>query len=280
VRASWLLETDVFGEHLDRLVAEIKRQGMRVEIASYLGTHDSRTYLDLFDKDDCVVYYGSLNFAAQVQRQAPWVPGVYHNKPAYDCSRYYPALVKYDLLNSNYVMLPYGDIKRQKDFLLDEIGSCRCVFIRPCTGSKVFTGKLICDTHFDKDVDYLGYYGISDSEMCVIARPYLVEAEWRFVAAKGRIIAGSQYRADFKSDVKADYPQEAFALARCVAESEYDPDPVWCIDICRTKSRNYYLLEIGCFSCAGLYACDLEPIVREVSVTAVEKWQEVYDVDN
>ena len=121
MKANWLLETDVFSESLTRLVEEIKRQGMEVKIASYIPYEDQHGYLGLFDKDDCVIYYGSLNFAAQVKREAPWVPGVYYNKPAYECSHYYPALSKH-LLNSDYIMIPYGDIIRLREFLLKTVG--------------------------------------------------------------------------------------------------------------------------------------------------------------
>jgi hypothetical protein len=272
VQTSWLLETDVFHENLKLLVAEIKRQGMRVEMACY---HRTDHYLSLFHQDDCVVFYGSLNFAEIVRREAPWIPGVYYNKTAYDCSRYYPDLAQYSLLNADYVMLPYDDIIRRKDFLLNAVGEQGCVFIRPCSGSKLFTGTLICAETFDKDVGYLSNYGTSSSDMCIIAPPKNVEAEWRFIVVEDCVITGSQYRANNKTDVQPTYPIEALALAKKVAASGYAPDTAWCIDICRTTVGNYYLLEIGCFSCAGLYACDLEIVVREVSAAALRDWQQV-----
>jgi len=273
VKPKWFLETDAFHENLGLLVEEIRRQGMEAKIASYLG--DNASHLDLFDKDDCVIYYGSLNFAAQVKREAPWVPGVYYNKPAYECQRYYPALAKYDLLNANYMMLPYGDLIRLREFIIDKVGEQGCVFIRPSTGSKLFTGKVVCNEDWEKDVNYLGFYGAEPHELCVVAPPCNVEAEWRFVAVEGKIVAGSQYRAANKTDVKAGYCPEAHRLASRVAASGYDPDPVWCIDICRTRMGNYYLLEIGCFSCAGLYECDKEVVVREVSRVALKEWEDL-----
>jgi hypothetical protein len=279
MKASWLLETDVFHENLKEMVKEIKRQGMRVEIASYLATTSDNTYLDLFYENDCVIYYGSLNFANQVRREAKWIPGVYYNKPAFNCSSYYPVLGKNKLLNARwYAMMPYADLIRQKEWLLEHLGEDGCVFIRPDSGSKSFTGKLVTEEDFERDVNYFSFYGTQPSDICVVARPTNIDAEWRFVVVEGRVITGSQYKLDNKVNVEYDYPPEALKLADKAA-ANYSPDPVWCVDVCRTRLGNYYLLEIGCFSCAGLYACNLPTVVREVSAAALREWKDINGTD-
>lgn len=275
IKASWLMETDVFSENLSKMVDEIRRQGMRVEIASHIPYASDKGYLDLFKPEDCVVYYGSLNFAAQVKREAKWIPGVYYNKPAFNCSAYYPALGKCKLLNARwYAMMPYADLIRQKDWLLEHLGEDGCVFIRPDSGSKSFTGKLVTAEDFERDVNYFSFYGTNPHDICVVARPTNIDAEWRFVVVEGVVIAGSQYKLNDNLNVKADFTPEAVALAQDAARL-YDPDPAWCVDICRTKKGNYFVLEIGCFSCAGLYECNLEAVVREVSAAAVREWKDI-----
>jgi hypothetical protein len=274
MKAKWFLETDVFSENLKRLHEEVVRQGMDLKIASYVPYEDDKGYKGLFDRDDCVIYYGSLNFAAQVARETPWVPGVFYNRPAYECRSYYPALAKF-LLNSNYLMIPYGDMLRQKDFLYQCVGIEDTIFVRPDRSDKVFTGKMIYKEWFEKDVDYLGFYGTKASDLCVIAEPRNVAHEWRFVVADGKVITGSQYVTDGKPGAKPEYDPKAWELAQEVADTKYNPDRLWCVDICRTKQGNYYLLEIGAFSCAGWYYCDLEVIVREASRIALEMWREV-----
>ena len=43
-------------------------------------------------------------------------------------------------------------------------------------------------------------------------------------------------------------------------------DDFWTIDICElNETNNFNVLEIGCFSCAGLYGCNLGKIVEEIS---------------
>jgi hypothetical protein len=280
MKASWLLETDVFHENLKEMVKEIKQQGMRVEIASYLATTSDKTYLNLFDENDCVIYYGSLNFANQVKREAKWIPGVYYNKKAFNCSSYYPELAQVvPVINAwKYVMLPYADLLRQEKFLFETLGEDGCVFVRPDSGAKPFTGQLVKREEWKRDVNYMSFYGTQPADICVVSAPRNIEAEWRFVVIEGRVITGSQYKLDDKVNVECDYPPEALELADKAA-ANYSPDPVWCVDVCRTRLGNYYLLEIGCFSCAGLYACNLPTVVREVSAAALREWKDINGTD-
>ena len=52
----------------------------------------------------------------------------------------------------------------------------------------------------------------------------------------------------------------------------YEPDTAWVIDIAMTKDMKCHLIELNSFSCSGLYACDLEPIVRCVSDAAQKEF--------
>src|SRR4051794_39780953 len=134
MKPKWLIETEKWGEDVSDLVAEIKRQGFEVKFAEYL--QDTGTYLDSFAEDDCVIYFGTLGFASQVRREASWIPGCYYHPTNYDCINYYPKLGKY-LLNSNYIMLPWGDLRRQKDFLYDKLAEEDTIFLRPNSGLKL-----------------------------------------------------------------------------------------------------------------------------------------------
>jgi hypothetical protein len=65
-------------------------------------------------------------------------------------------------------------------------------------------------------------------------------------------------------------------FAAAIAASDYQPDPVWIMDICRTAGGSIHLLEIGGFSFANLYACDKGAIVAAVSQAALEEWQRAH----
>ncbi len=72
------------------------------------------------------------------------------------------------------------------------------------------------------------------------------------------------YQLNGASKYKREWPDEAIALANKVAQ-EYEADPMFTIDICQGIDNKFYLLEIGSFSCAGIYSCDVKPIVQEAS---------------
>lgn len=274
----WLIQ-DVFAdrENVPLLVDEIKKQGMEVKIASQ-DAHHHKSFLDMFEPTDCVITYGSLQFEGQVNREAKWIPGAYCTLANFDCTKYYP-MYGDSLLNSNYIMLPYGELERQKEFLFDKLSIDRTVFIRPNRGNKVFTGKAIYKEDWNKEIGYLGYYQVKPEELCVVAEPRNVVDEYRFVVVDGEVIAGSQYKQDDVVVKEPGYPQEAFILANNLAK-RYQPDRAFVLDICKTRAGNYYLLEINSFSAAGLYACDLEPVVREVSRIALAEWKEYQDDGN
>ena len=113
----WLLENDVFDEDLQPLIDEIERQGMEVKVQRHRSFDTEREDIATwYPPDACVVFYGSIGFARQVQRKAPWVPGVYCTWDNYRCTHYYPAFGD-KLLNKDYVMLPLGELERRGDFL-------------------------------------------------------------------------------------------------------------------------------------------------------------------
>ena len=70
----WLLENDVFDEDLQPLVDEIGRQGMEAKVQRHRPFDAEREDIATwYEPNDCVVFYGSISFARQIQRKAPWV---------------------------------------------------------------------------------------------------------------------------------------------------------------------------------------------------------------
>jgi len=72
-------------------------------------------------------------------------------------------------------------------------------------------------------------------------------------------------------------PKESYDLAQSTAD-RYCPDRVWVCDICQTRLKYYYVLEIGCFSCAGLYAADMDIVAKEVSNAAYNEYKEIMEI--
>lgn len=220
----------------------------------------------------CYVAYGSLAFT-QAVRKKYITPGAYCTLEKYACTRYYPKMAPL-LLNRSYVMLPYGELVRRKDFLFDSLDPFRTdtLFVRPDSGGKQFHGQLVPRDGYEEAVKKMAFYEVPDHELVVIATPQRLRAEWRFVVADKRVLpAGQQQPTPGGSEC----PLEALALAGKAAQL-YEPDKVWTVDVGLTEEGDYKVVEIGSFSAAGLYAPDLTEIVRVVSKIAALEWHETH----
>lgn len=270
MNVKWLVERSVFEEDIDPLIAEIKRQGMTVEQIKYL-PFQSGSY-DNFGPDDCVMCYASLNLVQQLQRQKPWVPGSFCTLPNFECSKYYAHYGDY-LINRQYVMMPLAELKRRKKELFHQFDprpGVKQMFVRPSSGFKTFTGQVVHTSTFDKDYEWFEEFAGSEA-LVVVAAVQRITGEWRFIVAERKIIAACRYKPSVESTCRGIGP---FDLVELIAKEEWQPDPIYVVDIGKIES-GFGLLEINSFSCSGFYACDVEPIIREASRLALQDWKEI-----
>ena len=274
MKTNWILENNVFEEEfVDKMIDEICNQNMSVTITNYSSYYSAEDFSDYYDENECVICYGSLNFIKNVRNKAPWIPGHYCTLENYSCTHYYPAFADY-LLTDRYVMLPFGELNRQKNFLYETLGNNDCIFIRPNRGDKIFTGTVVKKENWEKDIDLLGFYDVEPYDLCVVSEPRNIEREWRLVVADSKIITGSEYSPEQKEEI----PQKVIDLGNEICAIDYKPDSVWTMDICKLKDGDFKLLEIGSFSCSGLYRCDVEIIVKEVSKIAEREWKDIFEM--
>lgn len=276
MKPKWLLQTDIFEENLNLLCDEIQRQGMEYRIYDHKQFGDGKDVIDKYSKGDCVIVYGSLQMGRVFQKNSTWIPGVYCDLPKYDCSYYYPYFGHY-LINEDYIMIPFGELRRQREFIFDTLGEGGYVFVRPDSGFKTFTGTTCSYKNWEDDVRFLNTYQVDSNAIVIVSSAKNLDKEWRFVVVDDKVISGSQYRN--ASGVKLDdAPKRVYNYAQSVVNNtSYSPERVWCLDICE-DIYGFSVLEVGCFSCAGLYVAPKEPIVREVSRIALEEWNSYQDV--
>jgi len=272
MEVKWLIEDFEGDVKLDSLIAEIKKQGMECDVVNYT-PFESGEY-NKFKDDDCVVFYGSLNLARQLQREKPWIPGSYCNFKNFKCVKYYSHWGKY-LLNDDYIMLPLMEFSRKRDYYYEKKGIDNCIFMRPDSGAKTFQGAVYPKDELDFELKTIeGYAGLPlDEILVVISSPKIIKKEFRIVVVDGKPISSSQYKKDGKLDVKEECPVDAWLLAQEIANSEWSPDTAYTLDICKSDGE-YFLLEINSFSCSGLYGCAVEPIVKCISKIAASEWKE------
>ena len=268
----WLLDAEMFDHYRESLVGAIKGQGHRVELVTapsppYRWDDVGPQWLEVYPEGDCVVTHGDIEFATRVRDSGRWTPGAFCTVEHYVWSHYASKYADF-LLNADYVMLPFGELRRRREFLFDAVGSDGRFFARPDSPLKLFTGQLVTADSFEKDLEYMAFYDVPDDALVVVSSPKPIVDEWRFVIAQREVAAGCRYRRGGKLLSEAGYDDDALRVAESVAAREYQPDPVWVVDIGRTTNGEYGVVEIGGFSFADLYACDMSAVVRSVSAAA------------
>lgn len=216
-----------------------------------------------------VVLYGTVGFVDKCKK--PFVPGAFGVTSMMNCNYYYPQLPKEWLLNGRYILLPWFEVVRSIDMLLEEMGGA--IFIRPNSGKKTFTGFVLTYDNYQHELNCSQQLtGVMPETICLLAKARGdIEGEFRFIIGNGRVIDGSEYRWDNILDIRHDYPAECRQLAEKVGQLDWQPDSVYCVDVALT-SKGPQIVELNSFSCAGLYACDPDIVVPAINEIALGEW--------
>ncbi|MEN1680944.1 MAG: ATP-grasp domain-containing protein [Planctomycetota bacterium] len=272
MQVGWLVESEVFLDYERDLLEAVSAAGHLAKRTPDLGVQyrwrdHADLYRRLFPPDQCVVFHGSIGLASQLSEEPPWSPTVFCTWAHYDCRFYYPRLAKY-LLNSDYVLLPFGELWRKRDFIFETVGKDSKVFVRPDSVRKSFTGQPCHRASFEGDLELMGFYDVPPEALVLLSSPKEIVSEWRFVIAEKEVVAGCRYKHHGELASDPETPTGAQRLAEDVASQEFQPDSVWVADICETGDGDYHLLEIGSVTCSDLYACDKGQVVQAVSNVA------------
>jgi len=277
----WLIEDFDPGDSRVPLIEEVRRQGFHCEVRKY-EPFESGSY-DCFpnSSDVCVIFQGSLNLGRQLLREKKWIPGVWCNLQNFRCTSYYPYFGQY-LFNHDYFMLPLLEVGRRKKELFDKFGG-GAFFIRPNSGFKPYSGQVVSQEHFDRDYEWMVEFSDPDAIAVIAPAQSFINKEWRFIICDRRVITGSTYKKDgsqimyvaYDSDDELDL--QAFQLAEKIANVKWRPEAIFSVDIVQSY-QSLHLMEINSFSCSGLYACDLEKVVREASDLAIRECKEYQSI--
>lgn len=265
MQVTWWID----GEETE-LATAVKRAGHRCIETKY-ACYERPNYKELVP-DGIVVRYGSIQFCQDFDRRS----GLFYTPPVtpreYECTSYYPVFGDM-LLNSDYSMYPYGELTRLKDRLYYRYGVDDCIFVRPNTGLKTFTGQIVELERYEKELKLIGFYEVPADCLVLVSKPYHIDHESRFIVVNGKVITGSYYRIDGER-IDKDASDLIDVAQGFVDKANWNPNPVWCIDLCGSGGDNY-VLEIGAFSYCGLYGCNRDIIVDEVSKFAVQDYNDV-----
>lgn len=262
-----ILETSELEEFLKSKDIEVFNISARDRI---LMIKDLMSFLDR-NKNELVMFHGTLNDAKWLNQFGS--VQTYCNLESFQCNHYYPHYSN-DLLNYPYSLVAYDDLrdKMMMNKLISSFGNNGCIFIRPNSGDKLFTGGILDIRDWDKQVRNLGYDNIYPSELVLVSEPANITAEWRLWIGNGKVIGYSMYKP-----LKLNCcPDEVIKFAEYAA-SHYQPDSLFVMDVCQCYQNSaistYKIVEINSFGCSGLYKVNLEEMIPKAMEIAEDEYR-------
>ncbi len=210
-----------------------------------------------FAEDIAVFVYGSMNLMKWLGKQRRWPKLAWCDFSRFRCQEYYARCGAF-LLQREYAFVPLAEVDRRREWLFKTFGKDNAVFVRPDDNAKSFAGGLVHRAEFDTWFRRANFYEPGPECLAVVARPERILAEWRLAIGHGKVIAGSQYRAESSERVLPVFDAEAGQFAELVvAQSGFSPHPIFVMDVALTDD-GYRLLEVGSVNCSSLYAMDVD----------------------
>ncbi len=270
MKTKWLIDDYMIKTSYHEDMREVlKRNNFEFEVQKYIPFSEKNT--PNFDKDDCVVIYGSINFVKQHLHHG-FIPGAYLQEQAMNCIGYIPNIDNTSLLaNENHVFALFKDFKNRKEFFYN-IFQTNKVFIRPNCGFKTFTGLPIHIDDFDYEINTLEKLtSVSNDTLILVSSCKKISSEYRFFIVNREVIAGSQYKLNEELYVSKKYPKEAYDIAVEMAKNIWQPDIAYVCDVGIINDEPK-IIELNSFSCSGFYACNIDDIINAVDKAAIKEY--------
>jgi hypothetical protein len=263
----WLIETGVWkDDNVPRMITILRDLGHVVHAEPY--THLGGTEFEIAGETQPVIFYGSLNTAEYLRvLQRNWVPLIWFDAAAFSCRSYYAHWGRY-LVQEQYGFFPLAELPRLKRSLYQMFGNEGMIFIRPDDNDKSFSGRLVPEGNFRQWFEETQAARPAATALAVVSSPVRIEAEWRFVIADRKVVAGTAYKGGAKLANPSDCHRKAALFAHEIAAAEWQPRAIFCSDVACCEGDRYRLVEIGGINSAGLYRCDLLPVIRAMNTVA------------
>ncbi len=215
-------------------------------------------------KGSAVVFRGSFEAAEAFRRARPDAcPGVVGEAQALRCAAYYP-LFGEAMLNAGHTFVPLGKLREEWPALQARFGAAP--FVRPDSGAKAFAGGVVEDLDRFEERERIYLQAMDASELCLVARPHRLAAEFRMVVVDGKVVAGSRYRLAGKKDVAKEVPRAVWDFSHGLVANRR-PAAAFMLDVATVEGGRLAVVEVNSFSCSDLYAADPSAVID-----AVETW--------
>lgn len=257
-----LIEENIWEEEFyEKFIPTLKTEKIEFELINYIPFDNDYKKLEKYDSN--YLFYGSLNLGSDLRQYSSCV--VFNTPKFYECLNYYPKFNKY-LLNQKYLTTTFLNFKNEKDKFFKYFQS-DLLFIKPNSGEKIFTGIVVFKPIFEEDIEFITRYSdVPDDTRIIISPAKKLKREYRFLVEKNKVLTGSQYKDKTRHTELEIFPNdETFKFAQKVVKKiKCQTDPLWTIDIAEDINNKLFVLEIGCFSCCGLYSCNINIITNTI----------------
>lgn len=163
------------------------------------------------------------------------------------------------LLNANAHFLPFKDAQNIK--YKDPI------FIKPSGDMKEFAGTILPPNTSINEYLNQTTYDIHINECTMLIQPRLetILAEARFIVVNKNIISGSYYKINNKLQSKRIMTNSPLFTHLQQMIVDFEPAPIYTIDIAILKGLEIKIIEYNCFNCSGLYQIDTTAVFKAIN---------------
>ncbi|MBD2461417.1 ATP-grasp domain-containing protein [Oscillatoria sp. FACHB-1407] len=270
-KVNWLIERHVFDAD-EQFLEELKKQKYLYKEIRYLDFRPEAAK-KYFPDHECVLFRGTLNLGRDILRTS-WIPGAYMDEKNLRCTTYYTYFGQY-LLNNKYFILPLGELIRRREEIFEYFQSNGELFIRPDSNMKSFRAGVF-NVQVLNTMKTLGSELRRDeTTLVLVSGKRSITKEWRFFVYKDEIITGSLYLVgEERIDERVKGGYLVNYLAEVLKQVNWYPELLYTVDVCESEGE-LFILELGSFSCAGEYGCDLSLIVEAGAKAAWEDYEAV-----
>jgi len=262
-KCAWIIEFGLDEDAEQRLYDSVISAGYDAYAVKWGPPLSEEYHGKLPPKDIPVLYYGSLVGSKNIQGLG-WSPGTYDPEEKYMEYSYYSEYFSQYLLNYFHVTGKLKDIKKLSEYVLDDT-----FFVKPNSGRKTFSGDAVHKDNIDWFLQKVYEYDDTSPETPVILSPTKkILTEVRLVIANQVPITYTTYGENV-----AEFDKVNMLLFANLMAKKYNPSPAWTLDLAFTKEWGWKVLEIGAFSCSGIYNCNTDVIAKVLSKIMIENFK-------
>lgn len=223
------------------------------------------------DEMACWLSFGSISFIREARKHLQHQPLAYYSDERFYYSRYAHKLPAEWMLNTGGVFLPCTSVLTMLPKLQLWFGGQQ-FFMRPDSGSKVFTGQMIDYADGEKQIEALSRVSsLTLDTMVYVAAEQAIEAEYRLFIVNRQVMGGSFYSFDQEAS-SLPIPHEVLELAHAVARHAWQIDIAYSCDIAMT-AQGARVVELNAGSTSGFYNSDAKVIIEAMMVSAWLEYQ-------